>query len=212
MKQGGSSTATVLPAPQDAPVLSILEAPSPRREEVELKLERAEEQLLALRRQQEELERQKSDLEDLRRKQDEYVRGKAEMAGNLARGLLVLEREQLEAQRLVELCEKTRSSFRYSLEQVQSIRDEEWTSGNLRAELGRALGIIENARAEFNRARAKLDCIEAGCNGKAGELAAEPVEMFDWDEMVRYARIGAAASAPLIVAGTVWLIILLVAR
>jgi hypothetical protein len=32
---------------------------------------------------------------------------------------------------------------------------------------------------------------------------------FDWQEMIRYAWIGAAASAPLIVAGTIWLIILL---
>lgn len=210
MKQGGSTTATVLPVSQHEPALSIVDT-SPHREEVDSELERAQEQLLALRRQQEELERQKGDLEDLRRKQDEYVRGKAEMVDRFTRSLLTLEHEQVEAQRMTELCSQTRIAFRDSLEQIQSIHDQEWNSTNLRAELSRALGIVENARAEFHRAQAKLDCLNHAHNGKEGDMAPMPAR-FDWEETIRYARIGAAASAPLIIAGTIWLIILLVAR
>ena len=211
MKQGGSSTATVLPG-ADGPTLSVVEAP-PHREEVDSKLEQARERLLTLRRQQEELERQKNELEELRRRQEEYSRGRTEMIDHLTRSLVTLERQEIESQRLAELCGKTIAAFRDYLEQIQQINDEDWDSGTVREELSKALGVIENARLEYNRARTKLDCL----NPAAGQPAALVPEAaakkpLRWDEIVRYAGIGAAASAPLIVAGTIWLIVLLAVK
>jgi DNA repair exonuclease SbcCD ATPase subunit len=207
MKQGGSSTATVLSESGNGAGLAVLEAP-PHKEEVDAKLDQAREQLLTLRRQQEELERQKSDLEELRRKQDEYARGKAEMIDNLTRSLVTLEREQIQAQRLAESCETTTGAFRDYLDQLHAINDEEWSSATVRTELSRALGTIENARCEFNRARTKLDCLNPAAGQPATPATTEPAGM-DWPEILRYARLGAAASAPLIVAGTIWVILLL---
>ena len=213
MKQGGSSTATALPEKGTDHVhhVAILDAP-PHTEEVDSKLDAAREQLTTLRRQQEELERQKSDLEELRRKQEEYSRGKTEMIENLTRSLATLEREQIQAQRVAELCDTTIDAFRDYLEQLQGISDTEWSSENVRTELSRALGIIENSRMEFNRARIKLDCL----NPNAGQTAltvetAKPDEV-NWSELARYAMLGAAASAPLILAGTIWVILLLVVK
>lgn len=208
MKQGDSRTATILPESETGPSLSIVGS-QPGKEETDWKLQEAREQLLVLRRQQEELERQKSDLEELRRKQDEYARGKAEMIDKLARGLATLEREQIQAQRLAELCEKSSEAFRDYLDQLQSLNDEQWNSNNVRAELSSALGIIENSRLEYKRARTKLDCLNPGA-GQQAETPATPIEpkAFDWDETLRYLRLGAAASAPLILAGTIWLIVL----
>src|ERR1700687_3493926 len=107
MKQGGSSTATIMPESANGLGLSVVEAP-PHKEELEWKLEQAREQLLTLRRQQDDLERQKSDIEELRRQQAENRRGKSEMIDHLSRGLVTLEREQIQSQRLAELCTATR--------------------------------------------------------------------------------------------------------
>jgi chromosome segregation ATPase len=211
MKQGGSLTATVLPESGNGIGLSVIETPV-HKEELEWKLEQAREQLLTLRRQQDDLERQKSDIEELRRKQEEYARGKAEMIDNLSRALVTLEREQIQAQRLAELCTTTRETLDEYLDQLQSISDQEWSSANLRAELSAALGVIENSRLEFNRARTKLECLDPSANGQADAAAAAPANAFDWQEMLRYARLGAAASAPLIVAGTIWLMLLLIVK
>jgi chromosome segregation ATPase len=201
-----------VPASNGGPTLSVVELP-PHREEVDSKLEQAREHLLTLRHQQEELERQKIELEDLRRKQDEYSRGRAEITDKLARGLLALERQQAESQRLAELCATTIDAFRDYTDQLQRINDEQWDSGNVRAELSQALGVIENARLEYNRAHAKLDCLNPAA-GQSDLLPPETAEkkLPGWDEIVRYACIGAAVSAPLIVAGTIWLIALLTAK
>jgi hypothetical protein len=210
MKQGGSSTATVVSEKVAGHThhVAILDAPT-HTEEVDTKLDAAREQLLTLRRQQEELERQKSDLEELRRKQDEYARGKAEMIDNLTRSLSTMEREQIQAQRVAELCEATTDAFRDYLEQLQAINDTEWTNENVRTELSRALGVIENSRLEYNRARIKLDCL----NPKAGQtetpVETKSAETVNWTELSRYALLGAAASSPLIVAGTIWVILML---
>jgi len=212
MKHGGGSTATIVPASNGGPTLSVVELPQ-HREEVDSKLELAREHLLTLRHQQEELERQKNELEDLRRKQDEYSRGRVEITDKLARGLLVLERQQTESQRLVELCATTIDAFRDYTDQLQRINDEQWDSANVRAELSQALGVIENARLEYNRAHTKLDCLNPAI-GQSELLQQERAEkkLPAWDEIVRYACIGAAVSAPLILAGTIWLIALLATK
>ena len=208
MKEGDGSIATIVPAADNSSGPSVVAAPTPK-EELDLKLQQAREQLLLLRRQQEDLERQKGDLEELRRKQDEYVRGKAGMIESLTRGLVLLEREQIQAQRLAELCVATRQAFGEHLEQVQSLNDQNWTSTNLRAELTRALSTIENAHLEFNRARTKLDCLNPAPT-EADDAAKGPTVTIA--ELLRYAKIGAAASLPLIVIGTIWLLIILAAR
>jgi hypothetical protein len=131
------------------------------------------------------------------------------MIDNLTRGLVTLEREQIHAQRLAELCGTTREAFADYLEQLQELNDEDWTAANVRTELGRALGVIENARLEYNRGRAKLDCLNPAAGQTIETPAVAQPESFHWDEILRYARLGAAASAPLILAGTIWLTILL---
>jgi DNA repair exonuclease SbcCD ATPase subunit len=189
--------------------LSVVAAPT-YQEEVVSRLDEAREQLLALRRQQEELERQKSDLEELRRKQDEYARGRMEMIEKLTRGLVLLEREQLQAQRRSELCSATAAAFRDYVERLHAIRDEEWTSANVGSELSQALGVVENARLEYNRACTKLDCFNPAADAPEPDQA--PATAVDWPELLRYARLGAVASLPLIVAGTLWLIVFLVCK
>ena len=210
MNEGGNSSATILSESKEEPLLSIVDA-STCKEEVDTKLDLARQQLLALRRQQEELERQKNELEELRRKQEEFSRGRAEMIDNLQRGSEILERDQIQAQRLAEICDKTREAFADYLERIQAINDQEWTSANVRGELSKALAVIDGARLEYNRARTKLENLNPTTEG-SGLAAAARKGSVDWDELQRYLWIGAAASAPLIVAGTLWLIALIVSH
>jgi DNA repair exonuclease SbcCD ATPase subunit len=201
-----------MPESKNGPTLSVVELP-PHREEVDSKLEQARDHLLALRRQQEELERQKSELEELRRRQEEYSRGRAEITDKLTRGLIALDRQQIESQRLAELCESTIAAFREYSEQIEQINDEDWKSDNVREELSRALATIEGARLEYNRAQARLDCLNPTDGRPVADLPTDQKRKRPGgDELVRYACLGAAASAPLIVAGTIWLIILMTAK
>lgn len=208
MNEGEASAATIVPTASPVPNLTVVGEPSAQ-QEVDGKLHQAREQLALLHRQQEELERQKGDLEDLRRKQDEYARGKNEMVDRLTRGVVLLEREQLDAQRRAELCTSTRQAFQEQLEQLHALKDETWTSATLRSELIKALGTIENSRLEYNRAYGKLDCLNPAHTAAALAAGGEGA---DAGELLRYLRIGAAASLPLIIAGTIWLLIFLIAK
>jgi hypothetical protein len=208
MNDGGSSTVTTLPETGKGTAVSATDISTPK-EELEAKLQQAREQLIGLRRQQDELERQKGELEELRRKQDEYARGKVEMIDSLTRGLTLIEREQIKAQRVTEVCRETQTAFREYLDQIHALNEENWSSANVRSELSRALGIIENSRLEYNRARTRLDCFNPETEQPATDVAPD-AQAVDWQEILRYARLGAAASAPLIIAGTIWVLLLLV--
>ena len=208
MIQGGSSTGVVdLPVIDNGSGVSTTLDASAHQAEVETKLDAMRNQLQTLRRQQEELERQKGDLEELRRKQDEYVRGKAEMIDSLTRALVTLEREQLQAQRRAELCTTTSVAFKDYLERLHAINDSEWSSSTVRTELSHALGLIDDSRMEFMRARTKLECLDSSATPAPAPVVEGGI---DWAEISRYCRLGAAASAPLILAGTIWVILMLV--
>ncbi len=75
--------------------LSEDEANSP--EHLDSQVQKAQEQLLQLKRQQEQIEKQKRELEELSRRQDELEHGRSEMADKLTRSLVVLEREAYNA-------------------------------------------------------------------------------------------------------------------
>ena len=124
-----------------------------------------------------------------------------------------LERQQTESQRLNQLCGSTIDAFRDYSDQLQRINDEEWSSSSVRSELSKALAVIENARLEYNRAYARLDCLNPGANQPDAIVEAGPKKKLpSSDELLRYACLGAAATAPLIVAGTIWLIALLAVK
>src|SRR5436305_9844123 len=92
-------------------MLELSEEESVTPELLDSQVQKAQEQLLALKRQQEQIEKQKRELEELSRRQDELDRGRAEMTDKLARSLVILERETYETQKKLEQLRATRESF-----------------------------------------------------------------------------------------------------
>src|SRR5205814_9394785 len=115
--------------------LSDDEAVTP--ELLDTQVQKAQEQLLALKRQQEHIEKQKRELEELSRRQEELDRGRAEMTDKLTRSLVILEREAYNAQKRLEQLRTTRESFGQHLELIEAIDPKSWNPADLHKELSR---------------------------------------------------------------------------
>src|SRR3954466_15106094 len=143
-------------------------------EHLDSQVQKAQEQLLQLKRQQDQIEKQKRELEELSRKQEELERGRAEMSDKLTRSLVVVEREAYDAQKRLEQLRAMRESFGQHLELIEAIDPKSWNPADLHKELSRALSTVEGARVEFVQQRSRLQP-----TGEAGEdealAAMEPV-------------------------------------
>jgi DNA repair exonuclease SbcCD ATPase subunit len=125
-------------------------------EHLDSQVQKAQEQLLQLKRQQEQIEKQKRELEELSRRQEELERGRGEMTDKLTRSLVVLEREAYEAQKKMEQLRATRESFSQHLEILEGIDPRSWNPTDLNKELSRALSMVDDARAEYSQQRSRL--------------------------------------------------------
>lgn len=125
-------------------------------QQLDSEVQRAQEQLLVLKRQQDVIERQKRDLEELSRRQSEFEQGKSEMIEKLTRTLGSVERESMEAQRRHEQLLATRQAFLEHLAVLESIDPKGWDKPNLSKELNRALGAVDDARNDFSKLRVRI--------------------------------------------------------
>src|SRR4030081_2600408 len=130
------------------------EALSP--EHLDSQVQKAQDQLLQLKRQQEQIEKQKRELEELSRKQEELERGRAEMTDKLTRSLVVLEREGYDTQKKLEQLRATRESFGQHLQLIEAIDPKNWNPAELHKELSRALSTVDDAHAEFSQQRSRM--------------------------------------------------------
>ena len=150
-------------------MLELSEEESVTPELLDSQVQKAQEQLLALKRQQEQIEKQKRELEELSRRQEELDRGRAEMTDKLARSLVVLERDGYETQKKLEQVRATRESFAQHLEILEAIDPKSWNPADLHRELSRALSTVDDARAEFSQQRSRLHALAT--NGEAEDVA-----------------------------------------
>src|SRR5213082_1791593 len=139
--------------------LSEDEANSP--EHLDSQVQKAQEQLLQLKRQQEQNEKQKRELEELSRRQDELENGRTEMSDKLTRALVVLEREAYSEQSRLEQIRTARESFSQHLELIEAIDPRTWNPSDLHKELSRALSTVDDARTEYSDQRSRLQAAEA---------------------------------------------------
>jgi predicted RNase H-like nuclease (RuvC/YqgF family) len=186
--------------------LSDDEAMSP--ELLDSQVQKAQEQLLQLRRQADLIEKQKRELEELSRRQEELERGRAEMTDKLSRSLVILEREGYDCQKKLEQIRATHESFSQHLQLLESIEPKSWNPSELPKELSRALSTVDDARTEFSQQRSRL---EASGNGETGEINLPEVTSatagLGGKSFGQLVQIGLAVSLPLIVFGIIALFI-----
>lgn len=193
------------------PMLELNEDESISTEQIDTQVQKAQEQLLQLKRQQEQIEKQKRELEELSRRQEELDRGRAEMTDKLTRSLVVLEREAYDAQKKMEQLRATRESFVQHLELLESIDPKTWNPSDLNKELSRALSTVDDARTEYSQQRSRLQAttneehheVPLPETSSGYETAASAHTFTQW------LQIGLAFTLPLIVFGIVALVIFL---
>ena len=138
----------------------------PGTERIDSQVQKAQEQLLNLRRQQEQIERQKRELEELSRRQEELEQGRTELVEKLTRALVIAERQATEAHKRVEQLQGTSNAFQSHLRSLEAINPKSWASADLQRELNRALGMVDHARNDYNLQKGRLAAV--------GEDAREP--------------------------------------
>jgi DNA repair exonuclease SbcCD ATPase subunit len=120
------------------------------------KVQQVRAELESLRQKQEEIEREKARLEELKRRQDSLEEGRSEMLDKLTRALVVVQREIEESQKRVEQMHAIHNSFTQHLRHIESINARSWAPQELPRELSKAISSVEDARAEYIKAQAKL--------------------------------------------------------
>ncbi len=163
-----------------------------------------------LRARQEELERERRTLEEMRKKQEAFDTGRRELKGRLSESLARMEKDQLQTERLGQMLEETRRLFRERLDEVSALNEEEWGDESLLDELNKALALLENVRADYNKAMAKIEAIHpptpAGAASSARVLAfnEEPgLSLENAQGFGYWLRAGLAFTLPLMVLGAV---------
>lgn len=179
------------------------------KQELDLKVAGATEELETLRQRQEDLDRQRKDLEDLRKKQDDYAHGKREMTDRLTQSLVTIEKEEIAANRLAELLSATRKRFKAMLGDLQAIDEETWSEDVFRTELNKASTLVDDVRLEYNKSVAKIDAVSNATPAAGGAPGAHPAVIFEegrhHDEapeknFAYWLKVGLAVTLPLIIA------------
>ena len=195
---------------ENEPLLELHEGDGP--EHLGEQVQKAQEQLLQLKRQQELIEKQKRELEELARRQDQLQQGKTEMVEQFTRALVVLERQAYDSQKRLEQLKTTHETFVKHLDVIESINPKNWDNLDISKELNRALSAVDDARAEFQRSRAVINA-EAeeevlSQEPTGGEYAAAQGGEAP-DDFMHWFKSGFAFTLPLLVLGILFLIAML---
>lgn len=180
-------------------------------EHLDNQVQKAQEQLYALKRQQEMIERQKRELEELSRRQEQLQAGKAEMVEKFTRAVVVLERETYDAKKRVELLNSIHESFTAHLDVLDAINPKAWEGLDINKELTKALSAVDDARAEYSGSLPKIsstketdgtDPVAASIGYQADYAAADPKDFMYW------LKSGFAFTLPLLAIGVLLIIVL----
>lgn len=163
-----------------------------------------------LRRRQNELEEERSQIQKLSERQSGYETGKKDVLEKLERGMVLLSKQEQDAARLAELLAATRRRFGETLSELREIDEDAWDDDDFEAELNRGLALVENARAVFKTAEARIEA-ERGPESLAPGVSAlvDPVAPArrEWPRFGYWLKVGVAVTLPLIAAAIILYVI-----
>lgn len=195
------------------PLLDLPEDDNVPGEHLDTQVQKAHEQLLSLKRQQELIEKQKRELEEMSRRQEQLHAGRSEMVDRFTRAAVVLEREIYDAQRRVEQLQAINESFNQHHQYIESISPRNWEGLDINKELAKALGAVDDARAEYNKSLPKISPENDTSHGDPA--AASAGFQIDYKaaasekDFLYWLKAGFAFTLPLLALGIVLVIILM---
>jgi len=163
-------------------------------DDLNIKVQQAQEILLDLERRKEEIERQKKQLEELRQKQRTFEEDHRTAVDLLTRGLVLLERQAGELKRQLEEIETIHSQFSDQLKAIESIQPANWDPMNLEDELNKALVTVEQAKTIYAQYRDKVGSVNERLAIEEELEEEEEVPFRFWNKVMS----GFAYSLPLI--------------
>ena len=197
----------------DDQYLDLTEDDSLSTEQLDNQVQKAQEQLIALKRAQETLEKQKRELEELSRRQEQLSQGKTEMMEKFTRAVVVIERETYDAQKRVEQLQGIHASFAQHMDGLDAINPKTWEGLDINKELLRALSTVDDARAEYNKSLPK---ISLGTETEGGDpMAASAGYQLDYSahespkDFAYWLKAGFAFTLPLLAIGLVLIFVLM---
>jgi hypothetical protein len=181
-------------------------------EALENQVQKAQEALLSLKRQQDQIERQKRELEELSRRQEQLSQGRGEMVEKFTRAIVVLERETYEARKRVEMLESIHESFSAHMDAMDAINPKTWEGLDINKELNKALSAVDDARAEYMSSLPKISP-ESDSNGTDPMAISAGYQMDYSQEAPRdflyWLKAGFAFTLPIVILGIVFLLVLI---
>jgi hypothetical protein len=123
-----------------------------------------------LRMRQEDLAKEKMQLESLARKQEEYEKGKHDVIERLERSIVQIEKEEVQAMRMVEVLSVMRDRFSISLAELKKLDESSWADEVFLTELNKAQAVVEESKSLYKRGMAKMEAmrLQDGGTAKAG--------------------------------------------
>jgi hypothetical protein len=178
-------------------------------EDYDRKLREAHEELQRIQQEQEELERKKRELEELTSRKRTFVSQQVELTEKLTTALTLIDRELFEMRNESEDLEQCRSCFAAHLDKIQKFTPENWTRENLPEKLERATMTIDLAADEYEQAVAHFESSRSGgILGRASKRGR--ARQRHSGEFMSQLRNGLAFNLPVLVLGTVALVVYLI--
>jgi len=199
-----------MPNPPRDQFLDLPEGDPLSTEHLDEKVQQAEQQEQALKRQLETIEKQKRELEELSRRQESLTVGRNDIVDKLTRALVVVERETMDASKRLEKLQTIHNSFAQHLENVESISPKSWEGLDINKELTRALATVDDARGEYSRSFPRISGMPNQADGGSVTDAGYTPDYSGGDgkDFIGWLKIGFAFSLPLIVLGLIALVVI----
>ena len=194
------------------PLLDLPEDDNVPGEHLDTQVQKAHEQLLSLKRQQESIEKQKRELEEMSRRQEQLHAGRSEMVDRFTRAAVVLEREIYDAQKRVEQLQLINESFNQHHAYIESISPKNWEGLDIGKELAKALGAVDDARSEYNKSLPKISPETE--SGRGDPVAASAGFQLNYNDaatekdFIYWLKAGFAFTLPLLALGIVLIFVL----
>ncbi|MEI8039081.1 MAG: hypothetical protein WCJ14_11890 [Verrucomicrobiota bacterium] len=186
---------------------------SDRTEDYDRKLRDAQDELERIQEQREELERKKLELEELTTRKHEFVSQQLELTEKFMSAVTLIDRTLQELHGESEDIEQCRACFAAHLDKIQKFNPDNWTRDNLSEKLERATATIDLAEDEFEQAAAHFEGTRSGAifghASKRGRTRKSPGATTEWMTNLRN---GLFFHLPMLVLGSVWLVVMLLKK